>query len=90
MKLKKLLNSPWMILVISCSLGIFAYIANINVSEASPDIPNLRSSGILYIWVTGLHYALVSTMTVVYFFIFWGIIYGVYFLLIIIEKYRNG
>jgi len=89
MKFKNIFFSQWMVFVIGCSFWIFAYIANIEVSEASPDIPNLRESGILYIWVTGLNYSLVAVMTAIYFSIFWIIIYGLYFLFIMIDKYRN-
>jgi hypothetical protein len=91
MKIKNILNSPWMILVLIFSLFIFGYIANIDVSGAFPlDTPNLKNGGIAYIWILGVHYALLVIMTVMYFSIFWIVVYGVYFLWLIVNKYRNN
>jgi hypothetical protein len=90
MKIKNILNSPWMILVLIFSMFIFGYIVNIDVSGAIPlDSPNLNSGGIAYIWMLGLHYALLIIMTIIYFSIFWIIIYGIYFLWFMFDKYRN-
>ena len=90
MKFKNIFFSKWMLFVIGCTFWIFAYIVNMEVSEAIPiDSLNLSAGGIAYMWIIGLHYTLLVIKTIVYFSIFWMIIYGIYFLFIMIDKYRN-
>jgi len=80
-----MLNSPLMIIVLNLSFVLFWIYFSSEVSDVIPVMNTQNGLANLYIYF--LHYGLIFVTSAYYFLLFWGIIYGLYFLWILINKY---